>query len=303
MVDTFCSDFSRDTGEQLYGTVKPTATWLALEYDGRWNPEAFPESDVPETVKRRLLALTDADPATRIQVIRQNPRLAPEGIMFYVALARETGSTLYGFHLTRYEDLLALDIPAIRAGDPAYDAQRIADPMFLVCTHGRRDKCCARHGIPVYEQMVERGGAAVWQTSHVGGHRFAANVVCLPHGIVYGRVRPEHAAQLVDAYRAEDLLPDLLRGRSAYAKRVQVAEALLRKKTGLLARDALRLVPDSTGPDGPVRFEAVADGAIHVVHLEEAPPQHVLGSCGDAALKLQRQFTLARHEIESPAQR
>ncbi len=299
MLDPLCADFSRDRGEQLFGTVKPTATWLLLEYDGRWEPDAFQASAVPDAVKAHLLALVEADPKTRIQVIRQKPRLAPEGFVFYVALPRETGSALYRFRLAQYEDLLALDIPAICAQDARYDAQRVAEPLFLVCTHGRRDRCCARYGVPVYQCMAARGGAAVWQTSHVGGHRFAANVVCLPEGIVYGRVGPDRAPTLVDAYRAGHIAPDLLRGRAAYPRRVQAAEALLRLETALTERDTLRYLPGSAEDVLAVRFASRVDGAVHTLHLAEAPPQHVLTSCGDASLTVQRQYSLVRHTVEA----
>lgn len=299
MLNTFCADFSRNKDEQLFGTVKPSATWFLLEYDARWEPHAFRESAVPDAVKRHLLALVDSDSTTRVQVIRQKPRLAPEGIAFYVALARETGPVLYRFHLAQYDDLLALDIGAICAQDGRYDAQRVAGPLFMVCTHGRRDFCCARYGVPVYECLAVRGDAAVWQTSHVGGHRFAANVVCLPEGIVYGRVDADRAPVLVDAYRAGHLAPDLLRGRSVYPRHVQAAEALLRLETGLTERDVLRFLPGGAEDRLTVRFESREDGAIHTVRLAEAPPQHVLASCGDAAVTPQRQYSLVRHTIET----
>lgn len=289
-----CSDFSRDANEQLFGTVKRTTMWLVLEYNGRWQPEAFEESDLPAEVKTHLSAFTDSDPQTRILLIRQNPRLLPGGIAFFVALSRETDSALYIFHLDRYEDLLALDIHAIRAGDKIYDSHRTVEPLFLVCTHGRRDKCCAQHGLPVYEQMAALGGTAVWQTSHVGGHRFAANVVCLPEGIVYGRVNTENAAPLIRAYQIGQLIPALLRGRSIYAKREQVAESLLRLETGVTARDAFRLA--EIGIDGAIRFVAVADGATHAIHLAEDKALGVYSSCGDMERASYIQYRLLRHK-------
>ncbi len=290
----FCSDVSRVTGEQLFGSVKITTTWLLLEYEGRWQPDAFAESDIPGAVKTHLRGFERAHPQTRLLVIRQKPRFVPDGIYFYVAQTRESGSALYRFLLTDYADLLALDLPAILAGNSAYDARRTAEPLFVVCTHGRRDRCCARRGVPVYEAMAARAGAAVWQTSHVGGHRFAANVICLPDGIVYGRVEPEYAAALVDDCHAGRIAPDLLRGRSVYPRRVQAAEALLRLETG--RRDALRWLGDQPGDDA-IRFESVVDGTIYAVTLADAPAQPALASCGDTAMEAQPQFRLAHVEV------
>lgn len=300
MVDAFCADVSRDAAEQLFGTVKPTTTWFLVEYDRRWERKAFPASAIPDAVKAHLLALTNADPARRVTVIRQNPHYAREGVAFFVALTRPHGSVLYRFQLGRYEDMLALDIPAICTQDAAYDAHIVTEPLFAVCTHGRRDLCCARYGIPVYEDMAARGGETVWQTSHVGGHRFAANVLCLPDGIVYGRVDATVASVLVDAYWSGDLpSPERLRGRSAYARHVQAAEALLRIDQGITARDGLRLLAAGPDVEMPVRFETLADGAVHSLHLGALPAKNVLASCGDAALTPYPQYTIAQHSIET----
>lgn len=296
--DGFCSVFSREAGEQLFGTVKLTTTWFLLEYEGRWYPEALEQSDLPEAVNAPFLAALESDPQKRFLMIRQKPRLAPGGIAFYVALTRETESVLYAFKVARYEDLLALELPAICAENSAYDAYRTTDPLFLVCTHGQRDKCCARHGIPVYERMVERGGAQVWQTSHVGGHRFAANVVCLPEGIVYGRIDPARVESLVDEYHAGQLSPEMLRGRTAYPKRVQAAEALLRLEIGETVRDAFRLVGDGAKTDGAIRFRSIRDGATHAVYVEDHAALGVYASCGDENRTDYVQYRLRQHEVE-----
>ena len=46
-------------------------------------------------------------------------------------------------------------------------------PLLLVCTHGRRDACCAQFGRPTAMALARRYGTAVWETTHVGGDRFA----------------------------------------------------------------------------------------------------------------------------------
>jgi hypothetical protein len=141
-------------------------------------------------------------PRSKVQLIRQQPRLAPAAIAFYAVLVRETNPVLYAFYVETESDLLALDLVALAAEDPAYADHIRAEPLFLTCTHGRRDKCCARYGLPVYEGLAQYAGADVWQSSHLGGHRLAANLVALPPGSHHGRVTPDSAAALIDAYRA-----------------------------------------------------------------------------------------------------
>jgi len=301
MTDTptlFCSYFSREAGEQLFGTATSVAVWFLLEYEGRWGPDAFADSDLPAPVKERLTAHLSAIPRSRLQLIRQKPHISPPGIAFFVALSRESHPALYEFRLDAYEDLLALDIPAICAEDAAYNRFRRAEPLVLVCTHGRRDRCCAQHGVPVYEELVQSAGAAVWQTSHVGGHRFAANVLCFPHGIAYGRVRASNAAAILAAYRAGQLVPDSYRGRTCYPKIAQAAEYYLRAETGITGLDAFRLAGiEQSGPDHwLVRF--AAGGTTHVLHLtEEQAALAVYSSCGDAKPSAVEQVRLVQYEV------
>ena len=101
--------------------------------------------------------------------------------------------------LDRIEDAAYLD-PRERA---FFAGDRAGAPLFVVCTHGKHDPCCARYGRPLFEALSEQVGAeSAWQCTHVGGDRFAANAVCLPHGVYYGRVERddvEAAAQRVEA--------------------------------------------------------------------------------------------------------
>ena len=69
---------------------------------------------------------------------------------------------------------------------------------FLVCAHGRRDACCARLGLPLFDALnAQLLPTHLWQSSHLGGHRFAPNVVVLPVGIQLGRIPLERAAEVV----------------------------------------------------------------------------------------------------------
>jgi len=303
MVDTLdqvCSLASREAGEPMFGTAKPTVVWLLMEYDGRWQPEALDDSALPEPVKTRLQGYRDTIPQTQPLLIRQRPRLAPPGIAFYVGLGREHDPALYEFHLDDYGDLLALDIPAIIAGDPAYDAQRRADPLLLVCTHGRRDQCCARYGIAIYDQITAEPGAAVWQVSHIGGHRFAANVITLPHGLYYGRVELDRVPALLAAERVGKVVPDMLRGRACYPQVVQAADYYLRAESGVMALDAYRLVSAERGdPDQwIVRFASRMTGETHELVIAEDPTgTKAYASCGDAEPSLFSTYTLLRYEV------
>jgi hypothetical protein len=73
----------------------------------------------------------------------------------------------------------------------------------------------------------------VWETSHLGGDRFAANVLVLPHGFVYGQV-PDDGAVLVDAHARGQVALPWLRGRAGTGAPVQAAQHHARAELGLL---------------------------------------------------------------------
>lgn len=284
MADFFCSNISHEAGEQLFGTAPRIDVWFLLEYAGRWEPEAL-DSALPDPVKQTLSAQIEAAAPARFGLIRRGnePSLAP-GLAFYIALIREGRPALYAFRLDDMHDLLDLDLAAIRAEDPAYASARTLDPMILVCTHGRRDRCCARRGLPVYDRLSQEAGIPVWQASHVGGHRFAANVVALPHGIYHGRVTLENAVSVIDAYRRGQMHLETYRGRACYAQPVQAAEYYLRSETGILDLDGLALQSAiQTAPDRwEIRFAETHGGRGHTVQLEaETVPGLTYLNCTD----------------------
>jgi len=154
----------------------------------------------------------------------------------------------------------------------------------VVCAHGKRDPCCARFGPAVYEEL-RRGplGDGVWQSSHQGGHRFAANVVILPDGLMFGRMSPAAAASLAETYRDREILLPHYRGRCSYAPAAQAAERVLREREELLGIDDLEL--SGAEPDGEVthvRFRIRPSGDVRELEVEEEEGPALPLSCGEA---------------------
>jgi hypothetical protein len=108
----------------------------------------------------------------------------------------------------------------------------VAAPLLLVCAHGRRDVCCARLGGPLARRLARTWPAEVWETTHVGGHRFAANLVILPHGLYYGPVAGASAERAVAAYQRGEVALDRYRGRAGQPGPVQRGDYLAMKAGG-----------------------------------------------------------------------
>jgi hypothetical protein len=271
-VDTgtfYCCDFSRETGEQLFATASRADVWLLLEYSQPWGAKAFEESDLSQPIKNQLSAHLRTIPNSRLQYIRRQK--AGDGIAFYVAVVDESAPVLYRFDLTSYEDLLALDIPAIVANGAAHREYTSEEALFIVCVNNKRDRSCARYGLPVYQALVRHAGEAVWQSSHIGGHRFAGTGVGFPHGTVYGRMNPLDAVQVVDAYQQGRIVLEHYRGRSCYEPVVQAADYFLREQTGVLELNGFRLVDVERISESvsAVRFTALADNRVHRVEVQQ----------------------------------
>jgi hypothetical protein len=261
-----CSQLSLGLEEPLAATATQAARWLLVEVRGGWERDVVAENGLPDAARRRLeswLAL----PGTRVQFVRRPDRREGPVAVFSVR-SGELGGRARRFDLDGYEELAELDLEG--GGEP------VAGPLLLVCTHGRRDPCCARNGPPVYaalEPHAEPGG--LWQSSHQGGHRFSANLLALPAGISLGRV-PAEQAPAVAAELAEGRIPLVYyRGRTLYAPAVQAAEIAVRERFGLTGVGDLRLVEERPGQ---VRF---ATPSVEVeVAVEEQEGPATVESCG-----------------------
>jgi len=240
--EQFCSVLSAAAGEPLIGSAGKANVFFLLEYNGAWDSQAFEKSAIPETIKQKLSGFAKSLPSAKVLLIKQSSRPQPNPIHFYVALANDTNSQLRLVELSAYEDLLDLDLSDLLGGDGQDTHYLQTGPLYLVCTNGRRDPCCARFAVQAYKTLKKLVGGAAWECSHLGGHRFAPNVYLMPFGILYGRVSSQDAVALVERTQARQMQLENLRGRSAYPPAAQAAEYYLRRQMGELALDAYRLV-------------------------------------------------------------
>jgi hypothetical protein len=112
--------------------------------------------------------------------------------------------------------------------------------------------------------------------SHIGGDRFAGNVVAMPHGLYYGRLDPESASRMAVLHHDGRIDLDHLRGRSGYPFAVQAAEIFLRRHLGLDGIDDLRLVgAHAEGDVHSVRFDVGGDESDVLVRRGQAAPERL----------------------------
>ena len=269
-VDEFrCAAASLADEEPLVGTAPSDRAWLFVEHRGPWGRQAVEEARWPEAVRR---AVGELGPI-RVQLVRRPGRTAG-GLRVFAATATETGFSVGATVLADAEELVDLSLDPSRpaAGLPAY-----ADPLWLVCTNGRRDRCCAEVGRPVVGALAERWPEATWETTHLGGHRFAGTLLALPGGLTLGRLGAADAVAACEAVARGDVPAGRVRGRAGLAPVAQAAELAVRERhpAGPLAVADL----------GDGRVEVTAADAAYDVTVSTAPGPRRRQSCADDRTK------------------
>jgi hypothetical protein len=130
-------------------------------------------------------------------------------------------------------ELLELDMAKVVAGERPHFGEEATEPVYLACTNARHDRCCATYGRPLGLALQASHRELVWESSHVGGDRFAGNLVCLPGGHYFGRVGPDEAERVVGLHRKDVIDLDHYRGCCIDPPVVQAAEWFARTRAGL----------------------------------------------------------------------
>jgi hypothetical protein len=243
--------------------------------------KAVEESELSETVKTHLNKFGKDTPNSRVLLIKKSNRHETQRRQIFVAATQNSTTNLHRFELSRYEEILDLDLSAAARDEPGYSSSRYNRPILLVCTNGKRDRCCAKFGLPLFEKLANLASEITWQSSHVGGHRFAPNVITLPSGVYYGRLTGVTPEDIVKAASEGTLLLDHFRGRASLPGEAQAAEYYLRRHTGYRKDEAFRLVNIESGQNDQksVRFET-APGKVRTVVLAAAQSDYqVIESC------------------------
>jgi hypothetical protein len=294
-----CADVSTEHAEPLAATASRVDPWLLVEYRRLWGRDPLRGSGLSDEVKGHLRGQLRSVPNSRLLFIRRPERRdAPKLAVFY-ARSLETDATLRAFEIDDYDALLDLDL--VRPEAHARGGHAVEHPVFVVCTHGKRDRCCAKYGRPLYDELRDQAEPDwVWQSTHVGGDRFAGNVVCLPQGLFFGRVERPDVWPLLDDYLGGRIRLDHYRGRSCYSFAVQAAERRVREETGLAGLDDLRLVAcDHDERVGwTVGFRAVPTGDVHEVEVvAETADEPVYLTCSSPVPQRPRRYVATRHRL------
>jgi hypothetical protein len=296
-----CADVSDESAESLAATASRVDHWILVEYRGLWDRDVLGGSllspELKAHLRRQLRALGDA----RLLFVKKPERRSYGRRQLFFGTSKPGAERFFQLEFDRHDDLVDLDFAAALSGEET-PGLPVEHPLLVVCTHGKRDRCCAKYGRPLYDALRREAESGwVWQSTHVGGDRFAGNVVVLPQGLYFGRVGREDVRPLLDEHAEGNVLLERYRGRSAYSFAVQAAEQAVRVEAELLGIDDLRLL-GAERKDGSwlVRF-CDLEGAVHEIEVgEERGDEAVYLTCGSVTPQHARRYAVASHRVTRP---
>jgi len=282
-----CSTRARTAGESLAATASFGRRWLLLEVAGAWGPNAFRQSPALDPALGARLERRAAADGFRLVAIRRPGRARHDPGRRWrwarVDSAPGAEAIVWGEADGPQEYLRA---PFEEPGTPS------GEIIVAVCAHGRHDQCCATRGRLVAALLRADDPEPVWECSHIGGDRFAATMLLLPHGITYGWADTLGARPMVTAYRAGQVVLAGLRGRSAFSFLEQTAQDAARRAFGDLSVDAYQ--PVSATRLEPGAWEVVlADESGDIrVELAEASSEPLYSNCAATVALARPVFTV-----------
>ena len=265
-----CSDVEV---EPLPGTAKPGSVYVLFEWPEAWPRDVMGDAALGEELTAKLAPMLEAHDATLLLIrhpTREGRNISDHHL--YLVFADEAVTEVK--HVVSPDELLELDL----SGPGRNGAERRERPLLLICTHAKRDRCCAAKGRPLLNELHARhpfgpGNDVVWETSHIKGHRFAPTMLLLPWAYSFGRMNIEAAdAMLADASEGLYFVPGN-RGRGTLGPAEQVAElAVAAEVPG--ARYGQFEVAASGGDSALVTD--TASGQVYEVQLEQRPVSGVV---------------------------
>jgi (2Fe-2S) ferredoxin len=215
-----CSDEAELRDDPMLGTAPPQRDWLLVEHPGPWPVTAPFGADLSTALLREL-----GHPELRTLFIRRHGRDgAADRLTGPRRWYRSHDGRLRTGLWQRPDELLASLVPDAGEEHPG--------PLLLVCAHGVHDLCCAVKGRPVARALAQRWPEATYECSHVGGDRFAPNLLLLPDLTCYAGMSPSGAVATVESHLAGRVEATRLRGVAGLHPAEQVALGAVLERWG-----------------------------------------------------------------------
>ena len=234
MVEFQCAVAARDREESMFATASQVRRWLLVEVRGAWGRDAIADSALARYASPAWRRRLHDDQVRVIAIRRDLDRSSQDALQLFYVDSGKAGDRGHCWRLRVPTLHAAIDATATLPLDVEGSGWTPhPDPLVLVCTNGRHDACCATFGRPLARDLRQHPRSDdVWECSHIGGDRFAANLVILPEGLYFGRCDTAAAGRVIEDYQRGAIELDSYRGRSVLGFYEQAAEYFVRRELG-----------------------------------------------------------------------
>ena len=224
----FCSILSKRSGEPLAGSAPYAEHFIFISWPKKfWGYDALQsKGGFPSGLKDWMQKKSHLHGKISIRLAsNKNTNNKKSDIFIYP-----------GTHIYRdvYPNKIIeiLDLHFQKSFKPPNYYKKYNNEQIFICTHGRHDKCCAKYGQQVADimnQHIEKEGLnlEVWESSHLGGHRFAATLIDFPNGHSYGRLTTDKIPIFFEYRNNSKIFAPAYRGKVFLPELEQIAEANL----------------------------------------------------------------------------
>lgn len=204
--------------EDLRDTVKPYGRHVLVEAgDQDFAPRLRTMAGFLGTMADDVKTVArEVDPGPKLTALRTEPDGDPYDLLVFPDGVEYEGVGERDWGFVRESHLKAGQV-----AEPL-DPEPLEGFHVTACTHMARDERCGRCGpllVEAFREAAEERGyddVTVHGSTHVGGHRFAGNVLVYPGGVWYGYVQPEDVGTILEHHVDEGAVwPDKYRGEMA----------------------------------------------------------------------------------------
>ena len=248
MESSFCAIANKQAGEDLIGTAGYYQTYVLIECPLPWVAKVFHSKSIPAPLRQyvddiaakrsvRFLAINRGVSSLNSTTLLVYERTLSSSWITESSANSEVIEGYRGFEF-QLDDLTQVAECLEAHWQRDCVGQSITQKDILICTHGMRDRCCARFGQPFFRDTVRSAQAGklpntrVWKVSHIGGHRFAPTAISFPDGRYYGRLTAAALEMMITRQGSISLLGSVYRGWGLLPAPLQVLERQLMLQQG-----------------------------------------------------------------------
>lgn len=192
-----------NSGLACWGTAPRAEFVVCLETPGAFGRDAITQSRALDAAVGRAIEERTNNLGGKLILIRRADRNHRDGKPLRVRIAGDFAGRgfLHGFAIDDPQELLEWF--------DDWDSQPLPTthgPTIVICSNAKRDRCCAIETRPLLAALSDVADA-VWEGSHLGGHRFAPTALMLPTGQALASLRPTDVREALAAAEHDHLWP------------------------------------------------------------------------------------------------